>query len=388
MRPGTFTSIQAAPLALLVLVIGDRANAHELEIDQLRLWLDPKGELHAQLILDPELTRPKDSALSDAEARERVRAFAAANLALRTDGDDCAATLATRELYVLGGAAPGDVVMLSCTPVQPVRHLQLRLGTALPRLAVEAVGFTPSGTIPGDPLTAVRVVPGGTTLDFERPGAVASALQNSSALPKGGAAPNSSALDQFARFVWMGIEHIVPAGLDHVLFVISLTLRKIEFRTLMWQLLAFTVAHTLTLALGALGVLHVSPRWVEPLIALSIVVVALLNVRKPTPHEHNGRVGVCFGFGLIHGLGFAGVLGGLGMPRQALLPALFGFNLGVEIAQVLVAATALLVLHVARRGRNAPTIESARESFTPERWLALAIAGIGLYLLLQRLQDK
>jgi hypothetical protein len=373
MRLGTFTSIQAAQLALLVLVIGDRANAHDLEIDQLRVWLDPKGGLHAQLILDPELTRPQDSTLSDAEARERVRAFAAANLALQTDGHDCAATLTTRELYVLGGAAPGDVVMLSCTPVQPVSHLQLKLGAAVPRLAVEAVGFTSSGTLPGDPLAAVRVVPGGTLLDFDRPTAVASALGALS----NSAAHYNSAFDHFARFVWLGIEHIVPAGLDHVLFVVSLTLRKVEFRTLMGQLLAFTLAHTLTLGLGALGIVNVSPRWVEPLIALSIVIVALLNVRKPTPHERNGRVGLCFGFGLIHGLGFAGVLGGLGMPSQALLPALFGFNLGVEIAQVLVAASALFVLHFARRSREPSSVE---------RWLTLAIAGFGLYLLLRQLQ--
>lgn len=376
MRLGTFTRIQAAQLALLVLVIGDRANAHDLEIDQLRVWLDPKGELHAQLILDPELTRHRDSTLSDAEARERVRAFAAANLSLQTDGHDCAATLTTRELYVLGGAAPGDVVMLSCTPVQPVSHLQLKLGAAVPRLAVEAVGFTPSGTIPGDPLAAVRVVPGGTLLDFDRPTAVASALQNSGALSNS-AAQYNSAFDHFARFVWLGTLHIVPAGLDHVLFVVSLTLRKVEFRTLMWQLLAFTLAHTLTLGLGALGIVNVSPRWVEPLIALSIVIVALLNVRKPTSHEGSSRVGLCFGFGLIHGLGFAGVLGGLGMPSQALLPALFGFNLGVEIAQVFVAACALFVLHFARRSREPSSVE---------RWLTLAIAGFGLYLLLRQLQ--
>jgi hypothetical protein len=183
-----------------------------------------------------------------------------------------------------------------------------------------------------------------------------------------------------ARFVGLGVQHIVPLGFDHVLFVLGLTLRELRLRALLWPIAAFTVAHTVTLALGVFGVLSASPHWVEPMIALSIVVVALANLRPRADEQGRSRVALCFGFGLVHGLGFAGALGALDMPRRALLPALLGFNLGVELGQVLVASSALLLLSALRRKDERRKFETG----TVQRWLSLAIAAAGLYLLWDR----
>ena len=122
------------------------------------------------------------------------------------------------------------------------------------------------------------------------------------------------------EYVRLGFVHIVPEGLDHILFVLGLFLLSARLRPLVWQVTAFTVAHAVTLTLAALGIVALSPRLVEPLIALSIVYVAVENVL--TDRMTRWRPPVVFGFGLLHGLGFAGVLGeartpGTGTPAGA-----------------------------------------------------------------------
>jgi hypothetical protein len=140
-------------------------------------------------------------------------------------------------------------------------------------------------------------------------------------------------------YVWLGVVHIVPRGLDHILFVLSLCLMSPRWRPLLAQVSAFTAAHTVTLAASALGWISWPGRWVEPLIAASIAWVAIENLRASTLSRT--RLAVVFAFGLLHGAGFAGVLGELGLPVGARLLALLSFNAGVEIGQLVVIAIAL-----------------------------------------------
>jgi hypothetical protein len=134
------------------------------------------------------------------------------------------------------------------------------------------------------------------------------------------------------QYLRLGYEHILPQGLDHILFVIGLFLLSASLRPLLLQVTAFTLAHTLTLALSMYGIVSLSPRIVEPLIAVSIAFVAIENIF--TGELKPWRPFVVFGFGLLHGLGFAGALGALGLPRSQFLTALLSFNAGVELGQL------------------------------------------------------
>ncbi len=161
----------------------------------------------------------------------------------------------------------------------------------------------------------------------------------SDAIPRvSGGAPSTAAT--FFTYGVLGFEHIIPKGLDHILFVLGLFFLSLNLRALLWQVTAFTLAHTVTLALGMLGVVTVPANVVEPLIAASIVYVGVENVlaRGLTPW----RPAVVFGFGLLHGLGFASVLGDIGLDPARFVIGLVGFNIGVELGQLTVIALAFL----------------------------------------------
>ena len=156
------------------------------------------------------------------------------------------------------------------------------------------------------------------------------------ATPKPAEGPGKLVL--IGRYIHMGFRHILPDGLDHILFVLGLYLFSTRLRPLLVQVTAFTVAHSITLGLSLYGVVRLPPAVVEPLIALSIVFVAVENIR--TTELHASRTLVVFGFGLMHGLGFATALIDLGLPRRDFLTALVGFNCGVELGQLTVVAMA------------------------------------------------
>lgn len=146
--------------------------------------------------------------------------------------------------------------------------------------------------------------------------------------------------------LWMGYRHVIPDGLDHLLFILALFLMAREWRPLLSQSLAFTVAHSITLALVSSGLLNLSlwpGTWlIEPLIALSIAIVAAENCWTDSNTKH--RILIIFGFGLIHGLGFAGSLGtALDQANNHNLTALAFANLGVELAQITILALAWLL---------------------------------------------
>ncbi len=141
-------------------------------------------------------------------------------------------------------------------------------------------------------------------------------------------------------YLWIGFTHILPKGLDHILFVIGLFLLSSRLSTLVWQVSAFTVAHTLTIALGTLGIVNVPASIVEPLIALSIAWIGIENMM--TVRLHSWRLTVVFGFGLLHGLGFASVLQEIGLTTTHFAAGLIAFNVGVELGQLTVIALCFL----------------------------------------------
>jgi hydrogenase/urease accessory protein HupE len=138
-----------------------------------------------------------------------------------------------------------------------------------------------------------------------------------------------------------GFEHILPMGLDHILFILGLYLFSTRIRPLLWQVTMFTLAHTITLGMAMYGLVQLPANIVEPLIALSIAYVGLENIW----HKKlvNSRLVLVFAFGLLHGLGFASVLTEFGMPQDDFATALISFNVGVEFGQLAVILGAWLV---------------------------------------------
>lgn len=183
-----------------------------------------------------------------------------------------------------------------------------------------------------------------------------------------------SPVDVIKNYLVVGFTHILPKGLDHILFVVGLFLLSPALRPLLIQVTSFTVAHTVTLALGTLGVVSISPAIVEPLIAASIVYVAIENILSARLQAW--RPLVVFGFGLLHGLGFAGVLADIGIASGYFITALISFNVGVELGQLAVIALCLLLFGWFRhhpRYRQFVTIP-----------LSLLIAAVGAFWFVER----
>jgi hydrogenase/urease accessory protein HupE len=205
------------------------------------------------------------------------------------------------------------------------------------------------------------------------------------------AGPHASPAPQpsFRQFFALGVRHILT-GYDHLLFLFALLLACRGWRAVLGVVTCFTVAHSITLALAGLDLVRVPARIVEPLIAATIVAVGVENLylslsngragaADGAPALHRSRYVLTFVFGLLHGFGFAMALRelGLGARSAPILRPLLGFNLGVEVGQVAVAAIALPILWQLRR---VPLF--ARHG---GRALSAAIAGVGLIWLLQRI---
>lgn len=148
--------------------------------------------------------------------------------------------------------------------------------------------------------------------------------------------------DTVWRYLTLGFTHILPYGLDHMLFVLGIYLLSRRARSVLAQVSAFTVAHSITLGLSMYGLLTVSPRIVEPMIAISIAYVAIENLF--VSELKSWRIALVFAFGLLHGMGFAGALKELGLPHSEFLTALVTFNVGVEAGQLTVILAAFLLV--------------------------------------------
>jgi len=141
----------------------------------------------------------------------------------------------------------------------------------------------------------------------------------------------------FWRYFSIGFEHVIPLGYDHILFILSLFFFNSKVKTAIIQCSVFTLAHSFTLALVALGFITFNSIIIETVIALSIFFVALENIFQGKLHLW--RLALVFFFGLVHGMGFAAALKETGIAPNEFLISLLAFNVGVEIAQVTVIAT-------------------------------------------------
>ena len=187
-----------------------------------------------------------------------------------------------------------------------------------------------------------------------------------------------SSMDQsigaFLNYTVIGFEHILPLGLDHILFVLGLFLLSPTLKPLFWQVTAFTLAHSVTLAMTIFGLISFSPSIVEPIIALSITFIAVENIF--TTNLKPWRILVVFLFGLIHGMGFAGVLSEIGLPEGQQALALVAFNVGVELGQIAVILIALAAVWFFRNASWYRTRISNPAS--------IAIGAVGLFWFVER----
>lgn len=259
-------------------------------------------------------------ALSADEFEEVFRDFwpvMAENISVTADGVPLTLTLTDVNI-----PEPGDVEI--------IRPSTVTFGASLPAGA-EAVAFEWDRSYGGVVLrqTGVDLPYDGFLTNGEGTGEIALA---------GGS--QAGPFETFLNYIPTGFDHIVPKGLDHILFVLGLFFLSSRWSSLLWQISAFTLAHTLTLAAASLGYIVVPGSIVEPLIALSIVYVAIENIYSDGLSRT--RPFVIFGFGLLHGLGFASVLAEFGLPEGTFIPALIGFNVGVEVGQLAVIAVAYL----------------------------------------------
>jgi hypothetical protein len=261
--------------------------------------------------------------------------------------------------------ADGAVVSFDGKPAKPERFITAN--------RIYLKGRTPAGvssfTFADDAITGLFVVKAGNVLQWVDGGQTSPPyLLDRSVVP-----PTRWAVVKL--YLGLGFTHILPRGLDHVLFVLGIFLLATQLRAVLWQVSAFTLAHTMTLALTVYGVVSLPSRIVEPLIALSIVYVAVENIF--TSKLHAWRPVIVFCFGLLHGMGFAGVLNDIGLPRSEFVPALLSFNAGVECGQLAVIFTAFLLLGMPFR----------RKEWYRSRVVvagSLIIAALGLYWTMQR----
>ena len=177
-------------------------------------------------------------------------------------------------------------------------------------------------------------------------------------------------------YLRLGVRHIIPEGLDHILFIAALCLLNAKWKSILWQATAFTAAHSITLALSMRSVISLPVGIVEPIIALSIAFVAIENVF--VSEIKSWRLLMVFCFGLIHGLGFASVLNEIGMPRNQFYTSVLSFNVGVELGQivVIIAVFGFLILPFRKNSWYRKFIVFP---------LSILIAGLAVYWTVQRI---
>jgi hypothetical protein len=331
-RPRTIrgAAILAAAMSCAVVLPARTASAHAVGVSSGEYRLDGRT-LYGDLgMADRELARwlpaidtDHDGSISADEiaaGREVVARALTSGLTVTADGKPCAGTL-DRAWAMEGDGGAVFQVRYVC-PAAPGR-----LTLAMPMLA---------GLKPGHRHLA-RLFRAGqaqtTVLDQAHP----------TWRPDLGAA--SGALGMAWSMLKLGVEHILT-GADHLVFLFGLILVGGRLRSLIGVVSAFTVAHSITLALAALSIFAPSPRLVEPAIALSIAYVGVENLFV---HDASKRWRITFPFGLIHGFGFAGALREIALPRAQVPVALVSFNLGVEIGQLAVLAVALPLVLTVRR---------------------------------------
>lgn len=184
----------------------------------------------------------------------------------------------------------------------------------------------------------------------------------------------------FKSYIRLGVEHIL-LGYDHLLFVLGLLLLVQSLKTLFWTITSFTLAHSITLALASLDIMTLPSTPVEAIIALSIILLAKeaidkRNGKSSMTQEYPWLVG--FLFGLLHGFGFAGALTDIGFPQRQIPVALFSFNVGVELGQIIFTLAILLIYTILKKSKW------RQLDWTRQVAIPYAIGGIACFWFIQR----
>jgi hypothetical protein len=336
----------AAAIALLLTAAAPAALAHKPSDSYLRVaaadqplvtvaWDIALRDLDQAIGLDTD----EDGALTWGEvrtARERILAYALARLTLQSDAGPC--PFAAGELLITSHSDGSYVV------------LQLAAACSAPPAAI-TVAYDLFAEMDPQHRGILRV---------ESPTGVQTAILGPDRREATMTLADPGALSELRHYVEEGIWHIW-IGFDHILFLLTLLLPAVlirrdggwhperDFRAVFVRVLkivtAFTVAHSITLSLAALGAVSLPSPLIESLIAASVVLSALNNI---VPLVRERVWAVAFGFGLVHGFGFANVLLDLGLPKAHLALALFGFNVGVELGQLAIVAAFLPLAYLSR----------------------------------------
>ena len=323
-EPNLFIVIITLCVALLIAIV---ASAHEIGKTQVQASLRD-GAYEIDVAVDPDALLPTLEAygqqtisrdLPRAERDRRIAGLAGVFLeraAVSFDGRPAASAFEYTPSSAFNdyAQAPSKIRLAGVVPVG-ASNFTFTYGLALGTYALNA-----------------RIGDGPVQTQWVVGGAPSAAVSLSAPLP-----PPTRAEIGWQYFV-LGFTHILPHGFDHVLFVVGIFLLTSKWKSIVAQVSTFTIAHSITLALTMYGIVSLPAKVVEPMIALSIAYVAIENlvVSELKPW----RLALVFSFGLLHGMGFAGVLRDLGLPRPAFLTALVTFNVGVEAGQLTVIAIA------------------------------------------------
>ena len=306
------------------------AQAHEIGTTNVRLMLHDDRTWTAEITtaptalankIGPQAGQPRTAALDADIVRTRLTAatpIIADYIEVRFDGVTSPVRVSVAQVEMPDDIAlPAFVVLHATGPIPAeAKAVTWRYG-----LVYSTYGVAFTAAHGGSPVT--RWLDGDAV---------------SEPFPLASAAEPPTRLEIGAQYLELGFRHIVPEGLDHILFVLGIFLLSTRLKPMLVQVTCFTVAHSVTLGLTMYGVLSLPSRVVEPLIALSIAYIAIENI--VTPRLTPWRPAVVFGFGLVHGMGFAGALAELRLPPAQIVPALISFNAGIELAQLFVIAVA------------------------------------------------
>ena len=326
--------VRLAAFAALTLLACTLAQAHEIGTTQVRLTID-HGRWTARITTAPQSLlnkletsagRSRSSVLTGDAYRSALAPLLpllASDVAISFDGVRSPASVSIEQLEQPDDVARPAFITIRADGVAPPSAKTFRWSYAL---AYSTYALLYSGTTtwieadatsPPLPISAVHI---------------------------------ASRREVIVQYLHLGFIHILPRGLDHILFVLGIFLLTTRIRPILTQVTAFTIAHSITLGLTMYGIVSLPSRIVEPLIALSIAYVAFENV--VTYELKPWRPFVVFVFGLLHGMGFAGVLRTLDLPRPEFVPALISFNCGIELGQLTVIAIAFLLTAAWFRHRN------------------------------------
>ena len=392
---------------LLLVTLSTAATAHEVEPTVADVEVGAETVTIAlRTALEPLIAGIDLSAIEDTDAsplsdrNDALRALPPEALAAELE----AAWPSIRDRIVLRAGETTLVPEIAATDIPEVGDVDIRRDSVLTLTAALPDDGTPV-TMALDPELGVLIVRQGD----EAEGYTAYLTDGAAteAMPRDGVAEQTLG-EAIWRYLVSGFDHIVPKGLDHILFVLGLFFYALAWRPLLWQVTAFTAAHTVTLALATTGVVNIpdDAMWiVESIIAASIVYVAVENllvirrardmpaaVARGGPVEERAiemptigwtRIAVVFAFGLLHGLGFASVLAEFGL-GQHFVASLIAFNVGVEVGQLFVIAIAFAVLIAAFRvmGRR---LTPVAEGFHAVAIVgSLLIAAVGAWWVIER----